>query len=122
MLLSDLERYSTSVIIVTGIANPRPLFEKIRTYGIKVLMLQYADHHDYTRKDLKDIQKKYNSVGGENKIIITTEKDAVKLGRLKYIEPALKENIYYLPIKVKFIDDRQEEFNKYIIDYVKSYQ
>jgi tetraacyldisaccharide 4'-kinase len=59
----------------------------------------------------------------DDKIVITTEKDAVRLQTLSYISDDLKENLYYLPIKVSFLEDIEtESFNNKIINHVRNYQ
>ena len=42
-------------------------------------MMQYPDHHIFTIDDLKEIKKKFESIDADNKMILTTEKDAMRL-------------------------------------------
>src|SRR5438045_8420843 len=69
----------TDVLLVTGVANPKPLQkyleERIHTY----YMMHYSDHHIFTLDDWKDIKKRFNSMEVSKKIILTTEKDAMRL-------------------------------------------
>ena len=76
--------------------------------------LKYADHHNYTLKDIEDILTKYNQDNSAKKLILTTEKDAVKLRKFeKEFEDA---NIYFAPIEVAFAE--KENFEKQILNYV----
>lgn len=52
------------------------------------------------------------------KMILTTEKDATRLRRTAGISQEIKENIYAIPIEVKIIDNKENEFNQKILDYV----
>jgi tetraacyldisaccharide 4'-kinase len=120
MKLNDLENKASAVILVTGIANPKPLAEKIRSLGIEIIQLQYSDHREYTQKDMSDIEKKFLSIENINKIIVTTEKDAVKLRQFKDLTSTIKEKMYYMPIHVKFLYGKKEEFDRRIVEKVNS--
>lgn len=107
-----------SVLLVTGIANPAPLLEKVTSCENEVFKMYFPDHHDYNETDLNAIKNKYEKLKREKKIIITTEKDAIKLGKLAHVDRTIKEKMYYLPVHVKFLDDKQGEFDTNIINYV----
>lgn len=108
---------NTDVLLITGIANPKPLKSFIEKYAHSYDMLRYADHHIFSSIDLKDIKKQFDKIKSENKIIITTEKDGV---RLKKFEKELSElPIYVIPIKQSFLFDEAHLFNKMIKDYIR---
>jgi tetraacyldisaccharide 4'-kinase len=92
-------------LLLAGIAKPNPFFAYLQSENDEKLVFQ--DHHHFTEKDINEI--KYKS---QNKIIITTEKDFV---RLKGSIP--KEKLFYLPIRCSFISE-SENFDKSIINYV----
>jgi tetraacyldisaccharide-1-P 4'-kinase len=70
-------------------------------------------------KDLEDIERYYNSFEGGNKILVTTEKDLMRL-KNKDIWPLAKSmNIYVLPVEVSF-KDKEEELNELILKYARS--
>lgn len=93
-----------SVLLLTGIANPRYILKYLRQYPFRVRVCHFPDHHNYTREDLENIEKKFNVLTGERKIILTTEKDAVRLMYNPYFPSGLKQIIYYLPVEVKMAD------------------
>lgn len=94
-------------LLLTGIAKPEPFFNHLQSKNDECLV--FPDHHHFTENDIKDIKNK-----AQNKIIITTEKDFV---RLKGSIP--KEQLFYLPIRSSFFSG-SENFEKTIIDYVES--
>lgn len=100
------------ILLITGIANPKPLEEHLKKFNPKYKHLVYKDHHHFTEKDIKKIITEYKKMG-EYKMILTTEKDFV---RLKLYE-SLKEHLYYWPIEMRI--DQQDKFNQIIIDYVQ---
>lgn len=66
------------VVAVSGIAAPESFAETLKELDARTAKaLIYPDHHDYTEKDLQDIA----SACPPNGIIVTTEKDGVKLKR-----------------------------------------
>lgn len=94
-----------TVMLITGIANPRGFVRHFRHYPFKVVVEHYPDHHDFTREDLEKINKKFNSLKGERKIIITTEKDSVRMAYNPYFPASLKRFVYYIPISIKMLNE-----------------
>jgi tetraacyldisaccharide 4'-kinase len=116
--LEELAKLDTSILLVTGIANPEPLFEKVITCCKSIEQLHYPDHHEYTKEDMDEIEARFGSMQGDFKLIFTTEKDAVKIKILNYASRAVKESMYYIPVEVIFLDDKKEEFDESILCYV----
>ena len=94
---------SDSVLLLTGIAHPRHFVRQFRTYPFNVKVFHFPDHHDYGRKDIARIVERFKNLQGEHKIIVTTEKDAVRLMHNPYFPQNLKPFIFYLPITVKMV-------------------
>lgn len=93
-----------SVILLTGVANPRPFVNHFRQYPFKKRVLHFPDHHDFSQSDLNQIHTKFNSLEGNRKIIITTEKDAVRLCHNPYFPHDLKPYVFYIPIGVRMLE------------------
>ncbi|MDE6041435.1 MAG: tetraacyldisaccharide 4'-kinase [Muribaculaceae bacterium] len=93
---------SDSILAIAGIGNPRPFIRHLKSFRAKVKVDIYPDHHRYTKKDMAHIKSRYEQMKGSQKIIITTEKDAVRLAACPYFPFELKSSIYYLPITVDF--------------------
>ena len=115
--LNDLYRFR--VIAFTGIANAQPMINYLREYAAEVKHLPFADHHVYSPKDLEDIETFYQSIQGGNKILVTTEKDLMRLKNRDVWSLAKGMNIYILPVEVSF-KDKEEEFNELILKYVRT--
>ena len=109
---------NTDVLLITGIASPKTLKNFIAKNANSYDMLKYADHHIFNSGDLRDIKKHFEKLNSTKKIIITTEKDGV---RLKKFERELSEMpIYVLPIKLRFLFD-EKIFNKKVLEFVQSF-
>lgn len=98
-----------SVLLLAGIAHPHQFVRHFKNFPFKVKVEHFPDHHDFTRADIGEIAEKFKKMTGERKIIITTEKDAVRLMHNPYFPKSLKPFTFYLPIRVKMLnvmDDR----------------
>lgn len=65
--------------MVTGIASPEPLVEKLEHKTYNLYTKFFSDHHNFSKSDIKSIIEMVKSVEDDNKVIVTTEKDAVRL-------------------------------------------
>ncbi|MGE5306211.1 MAG: tetraacyldisaccharide 4'-kinase [Alphaproteobacteria bacterium] len=78
--------YRSRILAVSGIANPVGFYETIHEWeGEVVDTLEFPDHHDYTARDWQDITRR----GHHADIILTTEKDLVKLIRFPFAKDKL---------------------------------
>lgn len=115
---SQLKQFD-NLLLVAGIANPQPLISELTKHNAEISCLVYKDHHQFSTKDIEEINKRYDSLDGNNNLIVTTEKDAMRLLSCKGLNDSVKDNIYALPVEVKILQDKETLFNKNIYDYVK---
>lgn len=107
----------TAVLLVTGIANPAPLINYLSATTGNIKHLAFGDHHKFSLRDIKNILEAYTSIKQEDKLIVTTEKDAVRLKEFTNIAVPFENEFYFVPIKIKFIEN-EDKFIKIITDYV----
>jgi tetraacyldisaccharide 4'-kinase len=115
--LNDLFRFR--VISFAGIANAQAMINYLKEYAAEVRHLPFPDHHDFSLKDMEDIERYYNSFEGGNKILVTTEKDLMRLKNETVWPVAKRMNIYILPVEVTF-KDKEDELNELIMKYVRT--
>ena len=109
--------HDAEVLVVTAIANPASLQNYLTTIVHNIAMCSYTDHHHYTEKNINDIIQRFHSLTSENKYIITTSKDAVKL---QQFEQQLKDiAIYVLPVEHQILLNEKEQFDSLISGYVE---
>ncbi|MHA6727009.1 tetraacyldisaccharide 4'-kinase [Chryseobacterium sp. A301] len=113
-ILPDNNLAYYDILLVTGIANPSPLVDHLSNYTKKVKHLRFKDHHNFSDQDIKTILAEYNKLG-EYKLLLTTEKDYVRLKTFDY----LRDLVYYWPINVTL--DDPETFNQTVLSYVRSH-
>jgi tetraacyldisaccharide 4'-kinase len=113
----DLFKYH--VMALTGIANAAPMITYLKEFANEVYHFPFDDHHEYVPKELEDIQRYYEQINKNFKIIITTEKDLMRL-KNSNIWPIVKNmNMFVLPVEVTF-KDKEEEFNAIILKYART--
>lgn len=105
-----------SIFLLTGIAHPRYFVRHFKSYSCRKKVEHFPDHHDFTRKDILKITEKFNKMKGERKIIVTTEKDAVRLVHNPYFPTELKPYVFFQPIRVEMVSGTSDNDNNLIRD------
>ena len=107
--MRSLESLRTcKVAAISAIARPESFEEFLSGYGAEIVCrARYADHHRYTEQQILDFVKAAKDAGAE--MIVTTEKDAVRIPRL------LREDIefYFLRMEIDILSG-QENFDQCI--------
>lgn len=107
-----------SILLLTGIAHPHYFVRHYRQYPCRKKVEHFSDHHHFTRGDINRIAEKFRDMKGERKVIITTEKDAVRLVHNPYFPQDLKPYIFYQPIRVDFVAGTYEQDNSLETDLI----
>jgi tetraacyldisaccharide 4'-kinase len=92
-------------LLVAGIAKPKPFFDFLQQVDDRCI--SFPDHHEFSSNDIERLKAE-----SEGQLIVTTEKDFVRLNTAE-----LADKLYYLPIKSKLITE-SATFDQIILDYV----
>jgi len=115
------QQRKTAAILVTGIANPRPIRNYIRGITTHIRELRFPDHHDFTLKDLEKIAFLHGELKTQwqEVLVLTTEKDAM---RLRILQPheELRQDMHAVRIHIDFLNEDSKNFNQIITSYVIS--
>lgn len=106
------------IVLACGIAKPEPLVAYLKRQAAAVHLLRYPDHHYFSTANLEEIKKTFDNWQEPNKIIVTTEKDAV---RLRLHQKTLAEwgiAIVVLPVTVYFLD-QETAFTNTVESYIE---
>ena len=114
--ISNLKGYN--ILLVTSIANAHNLKNYLEHNQNTVNHLAFPDHHKFSDKNINDILTKFKDNNYDKNIILTTEKDKVKL--TNFIDYFKGINIYYIQIKVNI--QNYKKFNNEILKYVTNYK
>lgn len=106
-----------SILLVSAIANNKPLMLHLKRHTKEIKALPFRDHHFFEEKDYEKIKQEYNDIFSNKKAIIITEKDAVKID----IEAIGTIPLFMLPIKIKFHQHGDDDFIKEIKEHARSY-
>ena len=109
----------TNILLVCGIANPKPIKEILNTYATTYDMMRFRDHHIFSMDDLKEIKNQFEKIETQNKIILTTEKDGVRL--VKFENELNDLPVYVFPIRHKILFGEEEQLNTIVTDFIKLY-
>ena len=104
-----------NILLVSGIANPKPLIEKLReNYNLELMI--FPDHHVFNESELTEIHQKFDNFASEDKIILTTEKDAVRLNTYFQTHEGKSYPWYTIPITIDILEEKY--FFKKLDSYV----
>lgn len=107
---------TTAVLLITGIADPAPLVRFLSGISESVTHIAFPDHHRFKGKDIAAITSAFDALSKDDKIIITTEKDGVRIKEITNIAGRVRKSLYYLPVGVEFIEN-EDEFLKILYGY-----
>ena len=109
---------NVSVLLITGIANPEHLHKYLVSYSEEITLLKFPDHHNFNASNIQQIEQKFTGIEAENKVIITTEKDSMRLKDMD-LSPLIKAHLFYVPLKIKFLHSEGKNFDEKIVTYVR---
>lgn len=109
----------TEVLLITGIANPQPLKKMLEEHSHAYYMIAFSDHYIFRIDDLSEIKKRFERIDTPNKIILTTEKDAIRLMKFKAELESLP--IYVIPIRHYFLFGDEEKFVDQVAQFIKEF-
>ncbi|MBR3453975.1 MAG: tetraacyldisaccharide 4'-kinase [Bacteroidaceae bacterium] len=115
--LEQLKDTRPSVLLLTGIGSPEQMEYDLRQFTT-FKSLKFSDHHNFKKKDIRLIENAFGDLSSENRLIITTEKDATRLMHCEGFSEEVRKSLYVLPAEVVIMND-EEYFNETIIGYVR---
>jgi tetraacyldisaccharide 4'-kinase len=111
----------TTVFLITGIANPKPLVQHIQKSTKSIIHHNYPDHHRFSLKNISKLADEFNACASKNKLIVTTEKDAQRLTEHQLLQAVTQLPVWVMPIGIKFLNNGQQQFDNLLINYVRQY-
>lgn len=116
MMLND----DTEVVALTGIARPQPFIDRILLHHNILQHLAFQDHHAYTIQEINKIKQDFFASNANNRVILTTEKDWMRLQTESVKKAVSLLPIFIVPIEVDFLFDTEKDtFTKIIEDHVR---
>ncbi len=109
----------THILVVCGIANPKPLVNFIAANVHHHQVMSFPDHHIFNSDDLASIKAAFEKIEHADKVILTTEKDGVRL--MKFEEQLKDFPVFVLPVEHEFLFDEAGHFERQVTNFVKSF-
>ncbi len=98
------------ILAVAGIGNPRPFVRYLKSFKPRVRVNVFSDHHKFTKRDMELLLERFKTMRGSKRVLITTEKDAVRMVASPYFPAELRSSTFYLPIKLEFSSHSTSNF------------
>ncbi|HTD40324.1 MAG TPA: tetraacyldisaccharide 4'-kinase [Mucilaginibacter sp.] len=117
MILDD----NTTVFLLSGIANSKPLVQHIKKYTSKLVHHNYPDHHRFSLKNISKLADEFSACTTQKKVIITTEKDAQRLVEHELLSFVKTLPILVIPIGIEFLNNEGQQFDQLVTDYVREH-
>ena len=108
-----------NVIALAGIANPKPFFGHLKDLYTVDHTIQLPDHYHFTEKKIRAIFERISALKNRTSIVITTEKDAARIKEFNNLPSQVKRVFFFIPIRVSFLNGKEEEFNCKIHEYAR---
>lgn len=115
ILTADLA--GKKLVVFSGIAGAQPMLQYLAEFDPDLINMSFPDHHSYSGKDFEKILNKFINIADGNKLIITTEKDYIRLKHKTFIKDHKEIPLYYLPIEMEFFEIDKPIFEQNIIKY-----
>lgn len=120
--MTFLPQKITNIFLFTGIANDYPLKEHLERHCSEIIVRKFPDHHDYAIRDIEDIIKGFNNLPTQKKILVTTEKDLMRLNKPEFNTKLKDLPLFYIPIEIEFHGQDKAMFDQEILNYVTKNQ
>jgi len=107
------------VMLVSGIASSENLKRFIRPQVKNLYSFDFSDHHRFTRNDIETITEAFGNMESPTKLLLTTEKDAVRL--LPYHAWIIDKKlpIFVQPVSVEFFEEDKKLFDEEITGWLE---
>lgn len=110
------------VLLISAIAGTDYLLEYLEEQAGSVRVLEYEDHHYFTKHDVANLQDTFERLESDRKVILTTEKDAMRLQLHKQFIGEQRLPIFALPVSVRFHFGEAEQFDQDIKDFLLNFK
>lgn len=111
---------NTDLLLFSGIAKANSFEDYLEANASSIIdAWRFGDHHNFTKEEIQKLLATFDSNSSSNKIIISTEKDAMRLQANDFKDLLKNYPIYFLPLDIAFFENDAEKFNQTILNYVE---
>ena len=107
-------------VVLTGIAHPKPLLNHLKDRFYIIKHYNFPDHHTFSKSEIQNIYNQHFNNIGEQVILLTTEKDWMRLQAEEIINIVSLLPIFVIPVHIEFLTENQKDtFNQILQDHVR---
>ncbi|WP_346237309.1 tetraacyldisaccharide 4'-kinase [Niabella insulamsoli] len=106
-------------ILITGIANPATLVEYLEQRHVKLDHLSFPDHHEFSGADIERIINRFAQCAFADKIMLTTEKDAMRLRQWPQLAAF---SIFVIPVAHQILFSEADQFDRELLNLINAPQ
>ncbi len=110
------------ILLICAIAGTDYLVDSLKEKVNSVKILEYEDHHYFSKYDVANLKTTFDKIESNGKIIVTTEKDAMRLEMHREFLIKEKLPIFVLPVEVKFHFEEGQKFNQQVKDFLLDFR
>lgn len=108
------------LVVLTGIAHPKPLLTHLEKRYRIVHHYAFPDHHSFTEKEIQSIYDQHFNNIGKDRVLVTTEKDWMRLQSERTINIVSLLPLFVVPVRIEFLTESQTDtFNQMLTDHVR---
>lgn len=96
------------VVLMSGIGNPKVFVGSMKERYDVIKSFNFPDHHKYSVEDLNRVTEFLKQ--HPEAMLLTTEKDAVKLRRSRRVPELMREKMLYMPVVIDFLEGSDDDF------------
>jgi len=112
----------TDIFLISAIARTDYLMAYLEDSVNTVRLMEFEDHHFFTKYEVAQMEKEFLDMDSSKKIILTTEKDAIRLELHQDFILSQKIPVFVLPVKVKFHHEGEELFEEEVRKYLLNFK
>ncbi len=109
-------------LLISAIANTGYLTNYLEGQTKSLRILEFEDHHYFSNYDMSQMKRIFDNMEGENKIILTTEKDAVRMELHREFLTESNIPVFVLPVRVAFHFGEGLAFDQLVKDYLLNFR
>jgi tetraacyldisaccharide 4'-kinase len=106
-----------NLIVVTGIARSESLIDHLKSTHTILHHFNYKDHHNFKAEDIDTIHNLFGKFAEQKPLIVTTEKDAMRLMQVSFTDKTAGFPWVYQSIEIEL--DEPAVFDEIIMKYVE---
>lgn len=110
------------ILLISAIANTDYLVDYLDEQAGSVHILEYEDHHYFTKYDVGQLKAKFDNMESKKKLILTTEKDAMRLELHRRFLISDRIPVFAIPVEVQFHFGEGEQFDQEIRDFLLNFK